>query len=238
MKVNVAGGDGKKLSDRDELYEAAIDVVIRERRGSVSLLQRSLGIGYGRAARLIDFMEEDGIVGPYKGSQAREILMTLEQWEQRGETAEPAAPSKPSRSNKILMPPAEPRMSPGTIRAVKPVADEGAPSDDGFDEENQQPPFAADDEETGHGGDEEEPEEEEPEEEEQDEEEEEDEEIDEDEGGDELEDELDEEDPEEEEEDEEQAEDEEDEAEDSEAQVEERQPAARRGRKRWKAESA
>ena len=122
-------------------------------------------------------------------------------------------------------------MSPGTIGAVEPVADEGAPSDDGFDEENQQPPFAADNEETGHGGDEEEPEEEEPEEEEQDEEEEEDEEIDEDEGGDELEDELDEEDPEEEEEDEEQAEDEEDEAEDSEAQVEERQPAARRGRK-------
>jgi S-DNA-T family DNA segregation ATPase FtsK/SpoIIIE len=69
------------LKNRDELYEAAVDVVVRERRGSVSLLQRCLGIGYGRAARLIDFMAEDGIVGEYNGSQAREILLTLEEWE-------------------------------------------------------------------------------------------------------------------------------------------------------------
>ena len=48
-------------------------LVIREGRGSVSLLQRALGIGYGRAARLIDFMAEDGIVGQYNGSQARHL---------------------------------------------------------------------------------------------------------------------------------------------------------------------
>lgn len=66
---------------RDELYEQAVEIVVRERRGSVSLLQRALGIGYGRAARLIDFMAEDGIVGPYNGSNAREVLVTLEQWE-------------------------------------------------------------------------------------------------------------------------------------------------------------
>ena len=46
-----------------------------------SLLQRRLGIGYSRAARLIDMMAEEGIVGEYKGSQARETLMTLEEWE-------------------------------------------------------------------------------------------------------------------------------------------------------------
>ena len=46
----------------------------------MSLLQRALGIGYGRAARLIDYMAEDGIVGDYNGSQAREVLFTLEQW--------------------------------------------------------------------------------------------------------------------------------------------------------------
>ena len=51
------------------------------KRGSVSLLQRKLGIGYSRAARLIDMMAEVGIVGDYKGSQAREVLYTLEQWE-------------------------------------------------------------------------------------------------------------------------------------------------------------
>ena len=65
---------------RDELYEQAIEVIVREGRGSCSLLQRALGIGYGRAARLIDYMAEDGIVGDYNGSQARDVLYTPEQW--------------------------------------------------------------------------------------------------------------------------------------------------------------
>jgi S-DNA-T family DNA segregation ATPase FtsK/SpoIIIE len=69
--------------DRDELYDAAVEVVIREGRGSVSLLQRALGVGYGRGARLIDFMAEDGVVGDYKGSQAREVLLTMEEWAAR-----------------------------------------------------------------------------------------------------------------------------------------------------------
>jgi S-DNA-T family DNA segregation ATPase FtsK/SpoIIIE len=79
--------DGQSLKNRDELYEQAVDVIVREGRGSVSLLQRNLGIGYGRAARLIDFMEEDGIVGSYNGSQAREVLLTPDQWQamSRGE---------------------------------------------------------------------------------------------------------------------------------------------------------
>jgi S-DNA-T family DNA segregation ATPase FtsK/SpoIIIE len=78
-------GDGnflESLKARDELYEAAIEVIVREGRGSVSLLQRTLGIGYGRAARLIDYMAEDGIVGPYNGSNAREVLYKPEDWEQ------------------------------------------------------------------------------------------------------------------------------------------------------------
>jgi len=70
-------------SDRkeDSLYNEAIEVVIREGRGSVSLLQRALGVGYGRGARLIDYMAEDGIVGEYNGSQAREVLYTIDEWE-------------------------------------------------------------------------------------------------------------------------------------------------------------
>jgi S-DNA-T family DNA segregation ATPase FtsK/SpoIIIE len=72
----------ESLRARDEVYEQAIEVVVREGRGSVSLLQRALGIGYGRAARLIDFMAEDGIVGAYNGSNAREVLYTPEQWEE------------------------------------------------------------------------------------------------------------------------------------------------------------
>ena len=69
------------LRQRDDMYEQAIDIVIREGRGSCSLLQRALGIGYGRAARLVDFMAEDGIVGAYNGAQAREVLYTPEQWQ-------------------------------------------------------------------------------------------------------------------------------------------------------------
>jgi S-DNA-T family DNA segregation ATPase FtsK/SpoIIIE len=70
----------KKLENRDELYQQAISIVVQEQRGSCSLLQRAMGIGYGRAARLIDFMAEDGYVGPYNGSKAREVMMTEEQW--------------------------------------------------------------------------------------------------------------------------------------------------------------
>lgn len=72
-------GDGG-AREKDDLYEPAVEIIIREGRGSVSLLQRHLGIGYGRAARLIDYMAEDGIVGDYNGSQAREVLYNLEQW--------------------------------------------------------------------------------------------------------------------------------------------------------------
>jgi S-DNA-T family DNA segregation ATPase FtsK/SpoIIIE len=68
------------LKSRDALYQQAVEVIVREGRGSVSLLQRTLGIGYGRASRLIDFMAEDGIVGAYNGSNAREVLYTPEQW--------------------------------------------------------------------------------------------------------------------------------------------------------------
>ncbi len=101
------------LKNRDELYEAAVDVVVRERRGSVSLLQRCLGIGYGRAARLIDYMAEDGIVGEYNGSQAREVTITVEDWETMSGDGEASAevegpmtaatvPAKPLRVNKIV----------------------------------------------------------------------------------------------------------------------------------------
>lgn len=65
----------------DELYDEAVRVVVETQRGSVSLLQRRLSVGYSRAARLIDMMAEAGIVGPWSGSQARRVLMTLEQWD-------------------------------------------------------------------------------------------------------------------------------------------------------------
>jgi DNA segregation ATPase FtsK/SpoIIIE, S-DNA-T family len=97
-----AGGDGK---DRDELYAAAVEVIIREGRGSVSLLQRALGVGYGRGARLIDYMAEDGIVGQYAGSQAREVLITMEEWAARNGTQ--PVPADPAPRKLKIQPHAE-----------------------------------------------------------------------------------------------------------------------------------
>lgn len=66
---------------KDELFEEAVRVVLETRRGSVSLLQRRLNVGYARASRIIEMMAGSGILGEYKGSQAREVVMTLEEWE-------------------------------------------------------------------------------------------------------------------------------------------------------------
>ncbi|MFM7059208.1 MAG: DNA translocase FtsK 4TM domain-containing protein [Planctomycetota bacterium] len=72
---------------QDDLYDQAVEIVIREGRGSVSLLQRSLGVGYGRAARMIDYMAEDGVVGDYNGAHAREVICTLDDWQARSSQA-------------------------------------------------------------------------------------------------------------------------------------------------------
>jgi S-DNA-T family DNA segregation ATPase FtsK/SpoIIIE len=67
--------------ERDALFDDAARIILETRRGSVSLLQRRLGVGYARASRLIEQMADAGIVGHYKGSQAREVVMTLEDYE-------------------------------------------------------------------------------------------------------------------------------------------------------------
>ena len=72
-------GDGN--GERDEMFDQAVEIVLTCQRGSVSLLQRRLAVGYSRASRIIDQMAEAGILGDYKGSQARECLMTLEDWQ-------------------------------------------------------------------------------------------------------------------------------------------------------------
>jgi S-DNA-T family DNA segregation ATPase FtsK/SpoIIIE len=67
--------------DGDEMLPAAVDVILETGQASVSMLQRRLKLGYSRAARIVDEMEEKGIVGPFQGSKPREILITQEQWE-------------------------------------------------------------------------------------------------------------------------------------------------------------
>ena len=77
-----SGGTEAGARQSDDLYDSAVEVVIREGRGSVSLLQRALGIGYGRAARMIDYMAQDGVVGEYNGANAREVICTMDDWYQ------------------------------------------------------------------------------------------------------------------------------------------------------------
>ena len=67
----------------DPLYEDAVRIILQSGRGSASLLQRALSIGYTRASRLIDIMSEQGVLGPFIGSKAREVQMTVEEWEAR-----------------------------------------------------------------------------------------------------------------------------------------------------------
>lgn len=66
--------------DGDEMLPAAVDVILETGQASVSMLQRRLKLGYARAARIVDEMEEKGIVGPFQGSKPRTILITKEQW--------------------------------------------------------------------------------------------------------------------------------------------------------------
>ena len=77
--------------DGDEMLPAAVDVILETGQASVSMLQRRLDLGYARAARLIDEMEEKGLVGPFVGSKPRTILVTREQWDaMRGVAPKPA----------------------------------------------------------------------------------------------------------------------------------------------------
>ncbi len=79
--VKMRSDDSGPAGERDPLFDEAVRIILETKRGSVSLLQRRLTIGYSRASRLIDQMADAGIVGTYKGSQAREVLMTLDEYE-------------------------------------------------------------------------------------------------------------------------------------------------------------
>jgi S-DNA-T family DNA segregation ATPase FtsK/SpoIIIE len=72
------GDDGEDLGDDEDLYNQAIDVLKSTRRASTSMLQRRLRIGNNRAARIMEIMEEKGVVGPENGSSPREILVDLD----------------------------------------------------------------------------------------------------------------------------------------------------------------
>ncbi len=78
MMEKKKSAEGAGEGQRDELFEEAARIIVRHQQGSVSLLQRRLKVGYSRAARLVDELEAAGIVGPFDGSKAREVLVESE----------------------------------------------------------------------------------------------------------------------------------------------------------------
>ena len=101
-KEKSAGSKGASAPDAaedegDELLPAAVDVVLETGQASVSMLQRRLKLGYSRAARLVDQMEQRGIVGPFEGSKPRQLLITRQAWQeqQMGGAALPSSDEPP-----------------------------------------------------------------------------------------------------------------------------------------------
>ncbi|CAA7602507.1 4TM region of DNA translocase FtsK/SpoIIIE [Acididesulfobacillus acetoxydans] len=98
---NVELGSAKAEEPGDELFHQAAELFIESGNASVSLLQRRLRIGYTRAARLMDLLEEKGVVGGYEGSKAREVLLTRGQFAQKFGSDEGEPEEKPDVSGRI-----------------------------------------------------------------------------------------------------------------------------------------
>lgn len=81
------------------MLEEAVKCVVEAGQASTSLLQRRLRLGYARAGRIVDQMEQLGIVGPYEGSKPRKVLMTYEQWLERSMNQQAPAEKEPNAAN-------------------------------------------------------------------------------------------------------------------------------------------
>jgi S-DNA-T family DNA segregation ATPase FtsK/SpoIIIE len=97
--------DGSEF-EKDDLFDDGVRIVLETQRGSVSLLQRRLNIGYARASRIIEMMAVAGVLGEYKGSQAREVLMTLEEYEKIRRQMDTEAEAKQQKAEETASEPA------------------------------------------------------------------------------------------------------------------------------------
>jgi S-DNA-T family DNA segregation ATPase FtsK/SpoIIIE len=84
------GADASNAHKQDALFDKAVEILIESGRGSVSLLSRRLSIGYGRASRLVDLVGQAGLLGEHKGSQAREVIVSMEEWHRMKEMRDEA----------------------------------------------------------------------------------------------------------------------------------------------------
>ncbi|MDI9497828.1 MAG: DNA translocase FtsK 4TM domain-containing protein [Bacillota bacterium] len=87
--------DSGVVEDQDELFEDAVDIVLDVGHASVSILQRRLNVGYPRAGKLIDQMEQAGYIGPFEGSKPRKLLLQRSEWEERRERARSGEGGRP-----------------------------------------------------------------------------------------------------------------------------------------------
>ena len=78
--LDSSGDNSAEFEGKDEFFEKAVEVVTEAGQASTSMLQRRLGVGYARAGRIIDQLEEHGIIGPHEGSKPRAVLITRTQW--------------------------------------------------------------------------------------------------------------------------------------------------------------
>ncbi|MCL2201375.1 MAG: DNA translocase FtsK [Oscillospiraceae bacterium] len=106
-KAAIEKGSGEKkvddaeASDHDEMLPQAVDVIFETGQASVSMLQRRLKLGYARAARIVDQMEQMGIVGQFEGSKPRSLLITKDQWRQMQYVSGNAPEDKPLAMNSL-----------------------------------------------------------------------------------------------------------------------------------------